>query len=266
MVSTNRAPRRSAAGATRRRTASIRSRALPFVTRKRTDSGNRAPSTGASASGASPPPTSRTRQPSLGSTRAATRPATADPSVKPQNIRVTSDDRRAVGQNSDASVIVIGIAPPRPRPVRKRNAISDVRPPLYDDARLAAPNRIIDATSIVLRPRRSASGPTAKAPSISPNNPAANNGPSCATPSRHSARIAGAMNPMIAVSKPSTAITRKQRNSNRCWSGDTRCPSMHACTSTTRGGACSGSCTRRIYCQTLSGRLHVHSADGRARR
>ena len=190
----------------------MRSCASPFVTRKRTDSGSSAPSTGASTSGATPPPTSRTRQPKPGSTRAAIRPAMADPSVKPQNISVTSDDRRAVGQNSDASVIVIGIAPPRPSPVRKRNAISDVRPPLYDDARLAAPNTIIDATSIVLRPWRSASGPTAKAPSISPKSPAANSGPSCATPSRHSARIAGAMNPMIAVSKPSMAMTRKQRN------------------------------------------------------
>ena len=82
-------------------TAAIRSCASPFVTRKRTDSGNSTPSTGASTSGARPPPTSRTRQPKSGSTRAAMKPAIADPSVKPQNIRVTSDDRRAAGQNSD---------------------------------------------------------------------------------------------------------------------------------------------------------------------
>jgi len=49
-------------------------------------------------------------------------------------------------------VIVIGIAPPRPTPVRKRNTISAVRPPLYADIRLAAPKTIIDATSIALRP------------------------------------------------------------------------------------------------------------------
>ena len=226
--STNMAPPRSAFGAMRSSTAAIRSCALPNVTRNRTDSGNKMMSTGARASGATPPPTSRTRQPKPGSTCAATRPPNADPSVKPQNINVTSEDRRVVGQNSEASVIVIGIAPPRPRPVTKRRPISHLSPPLYDDAMLAAPNTIIDTTSSVLRPWRSASGPTANAPSIRPKSPAANSGPSWLTWSLHSARIAGAMNPTIAVSKPSMAMTRKQRNSSRFWSGDTRSASMNA--------------------------------------
>jgi hypothetical protein len=72
--------------------------------------------------------------------------------VKPQNISVTSDARRAAGAYSDANVMLVGIAPPRPRPVTKRSAISARRPPLSDAATLAAPNTAIDATRSVLRP------------------------------------------------------------------------------------------------------------------
>ena len=82
----------------------------------------------------------------------AMKPPMADPRVKPQNIMVTSDERRAAGQNSDASVIVIGMAPPSPRPVRNRQTIKDPRPPLKAEARLATPNTTIEPTSIVLRP------------------------------------------------------------------------------------------------------------------
>ena len=54
--------------------------------------------------------------------------------------------------------MVVGIAPPRPSPVRKRSQVNDCRPPLSADARLAPPNSTIEAISIVLRPWRSASG------------------------------------------------------------------------------------------------------------
>ena len=43
------------------------------------------------------------------------------------------------------------------------------------------------------------------------------------------------MNPTMAVSNPSMAMTRKQRNSNRFCSHDTGRVSMKACTSTTPG-------------------------------
>ena len=58
------------------------------------------------------------------------RPPSADPSVKPQNISVTSDARRAFGQYSAAIVIVVGIAPPSPTPVRNRSTINDRKPVL----------------------------------------------------------------------------------------------------------------------------------------
>ena len=48
--------------------------------------------------------------------------------MKPQNMSVTSDERRAFGQYSDAMVIVVGIAPPSPTPVRNRSQVNDCRP------------------------------------------------------------------------------------------------------------------------------------------
>ena len=80
------------------------------------------------------------------------RPPSADPIVKPQNISVTSDARLDAGQYSEARVMVVGMAPPRPRPVTKRSQVSVQRSPLSDDARLASPNTTIEATSIALRP------------------------------------------------------------------------------------------------------------------
>ena len=38
-------------------------------------------------------------------------PPIAEPIVKPQNINVTSEERRDLGQYSDAIVMVVGIAP-----------------------------------------------------------------------------------------------------------------------------------------------------------
>ena len=69
---------------------------------------------------------SRGRQPYAVTTCAAAMPPIAEPMVKPQNINVTSDDRRRFGQYSDVSVMAVGMAPPSPRPVRKRSAISVV--------------------------------------------------------------------------------------------------------------------------------------------
>ena len=56
---------------------------------------------------------------------AAARPPSAAPMVKPQNITVTRNERLRSGQYSEVSVIAIGMAPPRPRPVTKRQIVSD---------------------------------------------------------------------------------------------------------------------------------------------
>ncbi len=69
-----------------------------------------------------PPPSSSTlSQPSAGTIRAASRPPSAEPRVKPQNIAVTISARCRRGQYSEVRVIALGIAPPRPRPVKKRS-------------------------------------------------------------------------------------------------------------------------------------------------
>ena len=129
--------------------------------------------------------------------------------MKPQNIVVTSSERRRDGQYSDVSVIAFGIAPPSPRPVTKRHAISSCRPPAPADAALAMPKHATHASSSRLRPKRSPNGPNTSAPAISPASPAPNTGASCAGVSPHCARITGAMNPIDAVSKPSIATIRK---------------------------------------------------------
>ncbi|MDR8957441.1 hypothetical protein FEP76_05970 [Burkholderia multivorans] len=129
--------------------------------------------------------------------------------MKPQNIVVTSSERRRAGQYSDVSVIAFGIAPPSPSPVTKRHAISSVTPPALADAALATPKHATQASSSRLRPNRSPNGPNASAPAISPASPAPNTGASCAGDSCHSARITGATNPIDAVSNPSIATMRK---------------------------------------------------------
>ncbi len=131
--------------------------------------------------------------------------------MKPQNIVVTSSERRRAGQYSDVSVIAFGIAPPSPSPVTKRHTISSVRLPALADAALAMPKHATHASSRRLRPNRSPNGPNTSAPAISPANPAPNTGASRAGDKPHSARMTGAMNPIDAVSNPSIATIRKHR-------------------------------------------------------
>ena len=90
--------------------------------------------------------------------------------MKPQNIVVTSSERRRAGQYSEVSVIAFGIAPPKPA-VTKRHAISSVRPPALADAALAMPKHATQASSSRLRPNRSPNGPNTSAPAISPAGP-----------------------------------------------------------------------------------------------
>ncbi len=96
--------------------------ALPVSARNRTDSGSLNTSTGASSSGATPPTMNTERQPKCGIKAAASRPPSAAPIENPENMIITMVARRRRGLNSDVSAMVLGIAPPRPRPVRKRIA------------------------------------------------------------------------------------------------------------------------------------------------
>gem|GEM_PF-5329978 len=124
----------------------------PRSTSQRSDSGSRNTSTGTSSSGSTPPIIRMPRQPTVASSCAATSPPSAEPIVKPQNIRVTRLARRAWGQYSLVSVIVVGIAPPRPRPVRKRSTSRLVMSVANADSSEVRPKKATDRIRIGLRP------------------------------------------------------------------------------------------------------------------
>src|SRR5213592_3510865 len=103
---------------------------------------------------------------------ADTRPPSAEPTVNPQNIVVTRNERRGAGQYSEVSVTALGMAPPSPSPVRKRRNTSHQIDVACDDTRLATPKNSTQVSRTLLRPNRSASGPKTNAPTISPAKPA----------------------------------------------------------------------------------------------
>src|SRR3954464_9606033 len=95
---------------------------------------------------------------------AAPGPPKAPPIVKPQNIMVTRNERLRSGLYSEVRVIAIGIAPPRPRPVMKRQIASDSTVVAQAEAMLARPKPMVAKIRTALRPIRSAMGPNTKAP------------------------------------------------------------------------------------------------------
>src|SRR6516164_8563990 len=56
---------------------------------------------------------------------AASRPPSAAPSEKPQNMIITMVARRRRGLNSEVKAMAFGIAPPRPSPVKSRITSSE---------------------------------------------------------------------------------------------------------------------------------------------
>ena len=104
----------------------LRMRSTPRIrtTRKRADSGSQNNNTTASTKGRIPPSISRLCQPKMGIILAETNPPQAMPKLKPQNMLVTSSDLSRSGVYSDSSVVALGIAAPRPRPVSRRRTNS----------------------------------------------------------------------------------------------------------------------------------------------
>jgi hypothetical protein len=184
--------------------ARMRAGAAFLATRKRTDSGNSSSISTASSSGMTPPAASTLRQPHCGIIQAATKPPSAAPSGKPQNMALVSVARRWSGQYSLIKVTALGIAAPSPRPVTKRSTVNSARVAENADHRHAAPNNITDAVNTPLRPIRSATGPASSAPAARPNRAALSTGASAGRATPHSSRSEGAMNPMAAVSNPSS--------------------------------------------------------------
>src|ERR1700682_1243304 len=69
---------------------------------------------------------------------------------------------------SAASAIRLGIAPPRPSPVRSRAKVKDGMSGANDVRREKTPNVPSEATSTAFRPMRSATKPPTSAPTMSP--------------------------------------------------------------------------------------------------
>ena len=127
---------------------------------------------------------------------------------------ITMVARRRRGLNSDVIAMVLGIAPPRPRPVRNRIASRVLTSWTNAVASVPMPKARVAKMMIFRRPIRSASGPNTSAPIISPNRPAENTGPSAPLERLHSLASEGATKPMAVVSKPSRNNTAAQANSS----------------------------------------------------
>jgi len=191
--------------------ARMRAAGACLITRKRTDSGSSQISSGANSSGRMPPSAISECQPNCGISHDAENPPAAAPKVKPQKMTVIINERWRSGAYSDTSVPMFGIAAPSPRPVIKRKNIICSMLCEKAVAMVQKPKKKTLLIMIFLRPSQSASGPEKIAPSARPISAALITRPSWWLLTPHSSFSVGAINPMIAISKPSRAITQKPR-------------------------------------------------------
>ncbi len=110
----------------------------------------------------------------------ATGPGTAPPKVMPVNMTMIMVARARRGANSALSAITLGSMPPMPMPVRKRKAMSELRPVAHMVARLKMPITRHEATSALMRPILSPIQPKIGEPKSMPKRPALNAVPSAA--------------------------------------------------------------------------------------
>ena len=110
----------------------------------------------------------------------AAKPPTAGPMAKPHTVIVTIVPLARTGEYSATNAIDAGIAPPKPIPVRKRNATSTGTLCASGVNTENRPNTSTEAMMIVRRSIRSPSVPRISAPSINPNSPALATGPNAA--------------------------------------------------------------------------------------
>ena len=121
------------------------------------------------------------------------KPPNAAPTGKPQNIALVSIERFCLGQYSEVMVTALGMAAPRPRPVMKRQMVSGSSEAARAATRLATPMKMAATISTSLRPKRSASGPAARAPKAMPSRAALSTGPRSAFATCHSPISEGAI-------------------------------------------------------------------------
>ncbi|MNN88034.1 hypothetical protein D3C81_2056670 [compost metagenome] len=88
----------------------------------------------------------------MGIIQALTKPPAAAPREKPQKARVISSERLRAGAYSLTRVLALGMAAPKPRPVRKRKATRVSRLGENAEARVQTPNSRTLPSKTALRP------------------------------------------------------------------------------------------------------------------
>ena len=108
------------------------------------------------------------RQPSSGSARMPSSPASVAPSGTQTMAMVTAMGRRLAGTYSAASAAAFGIAPPRPMPASSRSTPSVVVLSASAAASVITPKTTMLPSSAVCRPNRSPARPASAPPIIMP--------------------------------------------------------------------------------------------------
>ena len=134
-------------------------------------------------------------------------PPTKPPSGKPAQSNATITARSRRGEYSDVRLMKLGMAPPSPRPARKRNASSTAKLGASAVQMVKMPKQAVAPISTALRPTRSASTPKPKAPKARPANAALNTALSQGGGMCRSAAMPGAASPMDCRSRPSSKAT-----------------------------------------------------------
>lgn len=130
-------------------------------------------------------------------------------------MNITKDDRRRAGANSLVRATRLGMAAPRPAPVRKRRVISCIGLVVRAQSTVRMPNSAVHVMTVRRCPYRFARGDKTRYPTIKPTIAAEKIGPSEATGRPHSRAIAGATKLIAWVSKPSRNMTAPARASRR---------------------------------------------------
>ncbi len=175
------------------------------------DSGNPGKAMSRKNSGRTAPRTKTARQPKRSMTVAATAAPSSPPSGTPTITTATATVRHFGGVHSAVSVVAIGVAPPRPRPVRTRNQNSAARLGVAALASEPMDSSAMQVSSARLRPAVSASHPNAIEPNAIPTILAPSTGAIASGLTLKAPVSTGATSAADCRSYPSVVMIRKPR-------------------------------------------------------
>src|SRR5580692_10490477 len=130
---------------------------------------------------------------------------------------LTMTARRRFGAYSDISATEFESAPPRPRPVRNRQAISWSNVEQRDVSIANIPKMSVQQTIGHFRPQRSAIGPESMEEIIKPMRAKTKMGPKFLMGMCRDSAIEGARKPILWVSNPSRTMTMPHRVMVQIW-------------------------------------------------